>query len=163
MVELQISLARALKLKNRTGSELKTLIQEVQQCNVYVIDKKPDVSAKNSYMRICEIRDQLIALKTTIENANMPMRSTIFRLSELKATVALLNTINTDVGIYKPTGYHFKEESETTYQADITRQDVKTYTKQIQKEIDELQEKLDAFNHNTQITVDASLITTLED
>lgn len=156
-----ITLAKALTIKNRMTRKMKSLLTEVGACNLYVSGKTPEIPVKEFYQEACKISDELVKIKTKIEEANLPVRAKIFTLGELKSRLAFLKTLDVNSNTQKqPYLYSLRASvSETKeYSAVIDRAEVNKLLSEIQAEIDNLQDELNTFNSNT--TVDVSDICT---
>jgi hypothetical protein len=144
-----MTLAKALKKKNRLIQKISELQREVQNTNSSTeaeMDRK--ISTTESMTELEERTEELIKLKISLFIASTPMRETILRLSELKSRIQFLRGIDTTEG--KQWAYGDREvESFAVY--DILY--VKVEVEKCEKSIDELQEQLDKFNHTTEIEV----------
>lgn len=145
-----VSLAKALKLKNRLAGRVTKLTQDIQTYNsVQEGAEATDVRAR--FAERAEAVTLLTALKSAISQANGPIQRDIFELAERKSEVALLAGLPTKHGVYKegyPTG------GDVTYVAQYRKSEIDGLVVQLEGEIDRLQDRLDAFNHETKIEVD---------
>jgi hypothetical protein len=149
----QINLSRALKLKNRVVhrvSQLDTLITTYNS----TVEGGEEYDVRQLYRARVVLAEQLVRLKTAINSANQPIQGPIFELAECKALIGMLGRVTTKHG---PTveGY---SGVKTNYIAQFRKPDVDREVRRVEREIDRLQDELDRFNHNTLITVDASLL-----
>ena len=94
-----------------------------------------------------KLTDELIELKTKTHEASAPVRSMIFRLSELKSILGKLETINTKEGLVKE---RF-DNSLVEMEAIISTKDIDDMMTMYQDEIDDIQTYLDTFNYTTKI------------
>jgi len=143
-----MNLAKALKRKNRLAQKVNDLKTEIQRENRTRSDdsKKIDVGTLIEELRTSI--DNLVKLKISIFVASTPMRENILRLGEMKAYITFLRTIDTREGKVSDYG-----ETEVEYVATIDKIYVKTKIEKYEKEIDGIQDELDAFNHRTEIEV----------
>jgi len=153
METVQINLSRALKLKNRVVHRLAQLDGLIVNFNSTVEDNQ-EYDVRELYKGRMVLAAALVRLKTAINAANQPVQQLIFEVAECKATIAMLNKINTRHG---PTveGY---SGTRVNYVAQLRKQDVDREVRRIEKEIDRLQDELDRFNHKTLVTVDRALL-----
>jgi hypothetical protein len=149
----EITLARALKVKNRLAGLISKLNQDIAAYNsVQEGTEQPDVRA--FYEGRKALARHLVALKSAITLANAPVQAVIYELAELKALVALVNGLNTKHG-------KFVEGYSTTgisYVAQMRRADIDNEVRRLQSDIDRLQDQLDTFNHTTRVRVDTEAL-----
>ena len=94
--------------------------------------------------------DGLVAIKTAISHANAPIQEAIYRLAELRSTVAFLQRIDTTHG-KRPVRSLSIEMVE--YEAQIRSTEVDEMLRTYRRQIDDLQERIDVFNARTTIDV----------
>jgi hypothetical protein len=150
---VEITLARALKVKNRLAGQATKLNKDITTYNsVQEGSEQPDVRALYEARKV--LVRHLIDLKAAISLANAPIQRTIFELAELKALVALLGGLNT---------FHGKEVKgyqgvPVAYVAQIRHADQAAEVRRLEAEIDRMQDQLDTFNHTTRIQVSAETL-----
>src|SRR5206468_253227 len=155
--QVEISLARALKLKNRLAGRLAKLDSDFENYNSLPAGTdRPDL--KVLYAERNTLVARLIELKVALNLANQPMQRTIFELGEAKSLVALLTKTSTKHGKVVE-GYH---GTEIEYRAQFRKGDIDREVRRLEVVIDHLQEQLDAFNHRTVIGIDAGLLREIE-
>ncbi|MBY0514494.1 MAG: hypothetical protein K2P78_11350 [Gemmataceae bacterium] len=150
----QITLAKALKLKNRLAGRVAKLTADVTTYNsVQQGTERPDVRAK--FEERAGLVRRLTDLKAAIAQANAPVQRAIFELAELKAEVALFTGLNTKHGTFQE-GY--PTAGPVTYAAEFRKADADRMVEILETRIDALQDRLDGFNTSTTITVDADTL-----
>lgn len=155
---IQITLAKALKLKNRLAGRISKLTSDIQTFNsVQDRAERQDVRAK--FDERAAIVRQLIDLKQAIAQANAPIQRGIFELAELKAEVGLLTGLNTKHGTFLE-GY--PTAGQVTYIAEFRKAEVDRKIEELEARIDALQDRLDAFNTATSIGVDRAVVLAAE-
>jgi hypothetical protein len=154
---VEVTLARALKLKNRLAGRLAKLDNTFENYNS-VPAGADRLDIKALYAERGQLVAQLIELKVAINAANQPVQRTIYELGELKSLVALLTRTSTKHGKVVE-GYH---GNEIEYVAQFRKADVDREVRRLEVRIDRLQEQLDAFNHRTTISLDAALLREIE-
>jgi hypothetical protein len=155
--QVELTLARALKLKNRLTGRLAKIDRDFENYNsVPAGSDRLDIKAL--YAERGKLVVQLLKLKVTLNSANQPVQPTIFELGELKSLVALLNKTSTKHGKV-PEGYH---GNEVEYAAQFRKVEIDREVRRLEVHIDRLQEQLDAFNHQTTIILDAALLSEIE-
>jgi hypothetical protein len=154
---IEITLARALKLKNRLAGRLAKFDSDFENYNSLPAGTdRPDL--KVLYAERNTLVARLIELKVALNVANQPMQRTIFELGEAKSLVALLTRTSTKHGKVVE-GYH---GTEIDYTAQFRKGDIDREVRRLEVIIDRLQEQLDAFNHRTLIGIDAELLREIE-
>jgi hypothetical protein len=155
--QVEIPLARALKLKNRLAGRLAKMDSDFETYNS-VPAGSDQLDMKALYADRSRLVALLIELKVAINAANHPVQRTIFELGELKSLVALLSKTSTHHG-KKVEGYH---GAEVEYVAQFRKIDVNREVRRLEVQIDRLQEQLDSFNHRTTIRLDPALLNEIE-
>jgi hypothetical protein len=149
----EISLAKALKLKNRLAGRLAKLDTDLKTYNsVQQGAEKIDVPALYETRRA--VVAYLIDLKVAVSEANRPVQRAIYELAERKAQIALLSGLTTRHGTVTE-GY---QSTEVTYVAQLRKADVDREIQRLEGEVDRLQDQLDAFNHQTVIRIDTATV-----
>ena len=151
---LQITLAKALKLKNRLAGKIAKLTLTVQTYNS-TQEAAERIDVRAAYEQRADLVRRLTDLKHAIARANAPIQRDIFDLAELKAEVTLLAGLNTKHGTFLE-GY--PTAGTVAYVAQFRKADVDAMTDALETKIDALQDKLDTFNAQTTIAVDADTI-----
>jgi hypothetical protein len=155
--QVEITLARALKLKNRLAGRLAKLDGDFENYNsVPAGTDRPDL--KLLYSERNQLVARLLELKVTLNATNQPMQRTIFELGEAKSLVALLSRTSTKHGKVVE-GYH---GTEIQYTAQFRKGDIDREVRRLEVVIDRLQEQLDAFDHKTVIGIGADLLREIE-
>jgi hypothetical protein len=159
MAELiPITLAKALKLKNRLAGRVTKLTTDIQTYNsVQDGAERLDVHAK--FEERAALVRRLVDLKLAIAQANAPIQRPIFELAEMKAEVALLTGLNTKHGTFLE-GY--PTAGQVTYVAGFRKADVDRLVEALERRIDALQDRLDAFNNTTTVGVDRATVEAAE-
>ncbi len=153
-----ITLAKALKLKNRLAGRVNKLTQDIQAYNsTQEGADRLDVPGLYEERRVTVAR--LTDLKVAINRANAPVQRDIYELAELKALVGMLACLNTKHGSFVE-GY--ANTGAVSYVAQLRKADADRETLRCEAEIDRLQDKLDGFNATTRIAVDADTVALAE-
>lgn len=149
-----VSLSRALKLKNRVVHRVAQLDQIITTCNS-ALEGNHEYDIRAIFRERLVVAEQLVALKTALHAANQPIQKFIFELAECKALIGILNRVDTKHG----TAVEGYSGVKTNYVAQFRKPDIDREIKRVEQEIDRLQDELDQFNHRTQIGVPTSLLT----
>lgn len=140
-----MTIAQALKLKNKTTAKLSKLWQRFYESNSYEIGQDPTYFANDLWEEINQVTSELILLKANIHRASEPVRADIFHLSELKTTIQRLRGLSTNKGTVN------RYDNIITYVCVYDALWKDTQLETLENKIEELQEKLDKFNHTTNI------------
>ena len=95
---MKVTLAKALKLKNRFASKLGEVSRDVLAHNSVVDGQDRPVDVNVLIDKRSRLAEGLISLKTAINMANQPVQSTIYLLAELKGELVFLREIDTTSG-----------------------------------------------------------------
>ena len=153
--EVKISLAKLMKVKNRLAGRLAQVQSEIVAYNSIVEGTEtPDVRALVA--KHDKMVEQMIKLKVALDDANRGgQRERIYQLSEKKSKLTWLRTMQTRHGPQRGYG----EEQPINYIATIRKSEVDETVRRLEREIDETQDAIDAFNASRKVTVDAELFT----
>jgi len=139
---LAISLAKALKIKNRLAGRLSKTQSTIQMYNSLQEGRDDGIDIKELDQLASQLSQALVVLKTDICRANSYIYREIIEIKEKQVQVNFLNSINTRHG----NEYTAYQNTPINYVATIRKQDVDSRVKQLEKEIDDLQDRIDAYN-----------------
>lgn len=146
-----MNLSQALKKKNKIATDLGKIMTKIQSHNSRVKGQSSPYNLEDLYEQYNTTRSELVALKTAIHAASSPVRSKIFELSELKATVRQLTNLDTTEGIkqdrYARLGSGDILEKEATFNVVWLDGQISS----LEEQIDTIQDELDTFNHSTTV------------
>jgi len=150
---LKISLARALVLKKRVIGKLNVLKGRIQTYNSVQKNAVCPYDIPETIIRHAVMTQQLVTLKAELCRANLPIMADIFRLAEAKTEKLFYEGLDCTAGMvaapyHAPAGTPPTEIIATINQA---QRDILISARET--EIDTIQQRLDAFNHTTQIEV----------
>ena len=147
----EITLAKALKVKNRLAGRLAKVQADIQAYNSVPEGQADQVNVPALMQTREELVEALVNLKTAINDANREAQRDIYDLAEKKATAQFLAGLNTRHG---PQPAVYLNTTEVSYVAALKKADVDGLVAGLEKEIDQLQDRLDQFNHDRRIEVD---------
>ena len=136
-----MKLNKALKLKNKLVSEINAAMSYVKTYNSMEEGTSKAYPVKEKLEEVKSKTNELVELKTKIHIANAPVWDKIFRLSEVKSIMSNLKSLNTETKLAG--GYR---EAVT---AEITLVEKDVMMKELEAEVEALQEVLDQHNHAT--------------
>jgi hypothetical protein len=147
----EITLAKALKVKNRLAGRLAKVQADVQAFNSVPEGQAGQVDVPALLKTREELVEALVGLKTAINDANREAQRDIYLLAEKKAAAQFLAGVSTRHG---PQPAVYPNTTEVSYVASLKKADVDALVLRLETEIDRLQDKLDQFNHVHQIEID---------
>ena len=147
----QITLAKALKVKNRLAGRLAKVQADIQAFNSVPAGQADQVNVPALMQTREELVGALVGLKAAINEANREAQRDIYDLAEKKAAAQFLAGVNTRHG---PQPAVYPNTTEVSYVAALKKADVDGLVARLEKEIDRLQDKLDQFNHARKVEVD---------
>jgi hypothetical protein len=150
-----ITLAKALKVKNRLAGRLAKVQADIQAFNSVPQGQADQVHVPALVQTREELVEALVSLKTAINDANREAQRDIYLLAEKKATAQYLAGLNTRHG---PQPAVYPNTTEVNYVAALKKADVDALMVRLEKEIDQLQDKLDQFNHDRKVEVDGRIL-----
>jgi hypothetical protein len=151
----EITLAKALKVKNRVAGRLAKVQADIQTFNSVPQGQADQVNVPALVQTRAELVGALVALKTAINDANREAQRDIYDLAEKKATAQFLAGVNTRHGPQPPV---YPSTTEVVYVAALKKADVDGLVANLEKEIDQLQDRLDQYNHDHRIEVDGRIL-----
>ena len=147
----EIMLAKALKLKNRLAGRLAKVQADIQAYNSVPAGQADQVNVPALMQTRAELVGALVGLKAAINEANREAQRDIYDLAEKKATAQFLAGVNTRHG---PQPAVYPNTTEVRYVAALKKADVDALVARLESDIDQLQDRLDQFNHVHKIEVD---------
>jgi DNA repair exonuclease SbcCD ATPase subunit len=151
----EITLAKALKVKNRLTGRLAKVQADIQAFNSVPVGQADQVNVPALVKTREELVEALVSLKTAINDANREAQRDIYELAEKKATAQFLAVVNTRHGPQPPV---YPATIVVTYVAALKKSDVDAQVARLESEIDQLQDKLDQFNHDRKIEVGGRIL-----
>lgn len=153
-----MTISSGLKEKNRIAGKIATLQKRVKQFNKHEKGQDQDFNSLETLKSLQEEWAYLIALKTRLAIANVGIAEKLIKLTEAKAELTFWNGFTSyDAGraeeievenFRQGTEYVSKEK---IIVSEITSKDVAGHQERVQKEIENLQDEIDAYNATTQI------------
>ena len=151
---MKISLAQALKEKNRIIGEINSLWALVNKENSCWETHTRSIAVKETMATIEGLIQKLIELKTKIGKANEGNLENMYALEEYKSQICRFGKLDTTEDIrYRGLNDSIME----VCSAEITAPDVQQKTKALQRQCDRLQDELDAYNATHTIEFDSPL------
>ena len=150
----KVTLARALKEKNRLVGRIVKLRKVVGEENSTIVGAARSVDVRAIYDNAKALTRRLVSIKTAISRANIPIVSKLVEMEELKSAISYLNRLNTSSGMRRTLNERYASEELCEYSAVITMQDVLNEVEAMQKRIEDIQDELDDFNASTTVEIE---------
>jgi len=148
---MNITLAKALKLKNRITKKLVDTRDEVTINNQITVGNKRNVDVNEKMVLLGKLQDALINLKTGVNEANKPITPIILLNAELKGEIVFLKSIPRQEGKHTSGGYI--SNTVTEYESVLTHNMTTGLVRNLEESIDKNQDVIDTHNHCTMIDV----------
>ena len=152
----QITLAQALKEKNRLAGEIRRLWGLFQHENSCLENHTRSIDVEKTLQTIEHYTAKLVELKTKIGTANAGNLKNMYLLEEAKNRMAKLNETNgseDDERAYMRDEYHYVNRTAVFNESKLLEMKQK-----LQLECNALQDKLDAYNALHKIEFDTPLV-----
>jgi hypothetical protein len=150
-----ISLAKALKVKNRLVGELSNLQNVARQHNALPVESRGEKSVRldKVWQDIQTTSNHLVELKSKIAVATAPITPLLVDLAETKSTIAFLESLQIKEGKEDTQiGYGVNSSLKTVVWNSFIDEAAKTkLIKENKNRIDSLQDQIDEFNAVTKI------------
>lgn len=142
-----MTIAQALKEKNKKVAKIQKLWSRISSYNSVVEGSEKPYNISMTWDSYNAEITELINLKTQIHSASSPVRADIFLLSELKAMSNNVRALNTTSGRYRDRYADDMIEMEAHFGLDWKDARLEEF----EAKIEEIQERLDTFNHTHHI------------
>lgn len=149
---MKVSIARALTLKKRLVGRLNVVNSRIQSNNSRVQGSQANYDVAALMQQRAEMIAALIDLKVAIQVTNRPILGDIYRLSEAKTEMAFYAGLDTKAG-QEINLYGRADMQMPIYEAVVSRTEADEKAIALEQEIDTIQQKLESFNHTTQVEI----------
>lgn len=146
----QMSIAKAMKHKNRVAQRISRVSSDISSYNSFLSLNEREVDVAILIQMRHDLVEHLIALKTAIHRASEPVREKIFRLAELKGTIQFYRGLSTTHGKSQT----WNSEDAVEYDAVLRKKDVDAIVANLEAEVDSIQDSLDEFNASTKFGIE---------
>jgi len=144
-----MNIKQALKEKNKLVKSIGENTKLMQDYNSIELGNNRPYSTNELRNQIMKDRAELSQLKAKIHIANSPVLEDIFYMAELKSMVQSLKKMDCTEG--KSNKERYRMESELVLTSEISLLERNETIKDIEEIIEDIQDKLDVFNSNTEI------------
>lgn len=142
-----MNISQALKQKSRIIRDIQRGSSRLYKWNIYTVGSTVPYEAKETYQIWLNLKEELILLKSKIYRANEGIQEMIFRLSECKDSVESLKALSCIEGEKITESY----SNITVEVSSISLLERDKIIKDLENEIDEIQNEIELYNHKTQI------------
>ena len=142
-----MKLSRALKLRKKLAGEIAHLQQLISVENVSQDENESKFVVENLWVELHYKQTKLVSVKTAIAVGNAGIWESIFQIVELKGQVTFLRNLDTKEGTFNEASYH-QEALKRTYKPQIDKVRVEKEIKNLEVQIEELQDKIDDYNQS---------------
>lgn len=149
-----ITLAKALKVKNRLAGRLNKLNSDILHNNSVLKENENKVNVEKLIASRDELVESLIQLKSALYIANSGIQETLYRLAEKKAEVQNLSALPTRDGNER----HAYQNTEVVWVAYLKKEDVDLKVKKLESEIDAFQDSIDEYNNTKKIEINQKVL-----
>lgn len=148
----KMKLQKALKLKKKLAGEISKLQDQIRQKNSYAEGSMDAINynVPELLSKLARKTEELIDLKMRIYEGNKPIQGVIFDIAETKGSISFWQGLSCYEG-EQTVGYGLRETLPKIFKAQITEPTKDAMIEKLQERLDELQEKVDAFNYTTDI------------
>jgi len=146
---MKMSLAKALRVKNRLVGKIQKLKIIVSNNNSFLDTNPPNHDIPKTMDEIAGLTKNLVELKTAVSVANKGIAKQLHELEELKSTISWLEGISTTEGIRHEYG-----DITNTYKVFFQDVQITSEVDKTQNLIEHIQDEINQFNFNTIIEVD---------
>ena len=151
---MMITLAQALKEKNRIVGEISRLWDLVDNENSCWESHTRSIDVKETMQTIEFLVQKLVELKTKIGKANEGNLANMYALEECKSQMSRFSKLNTLEDVrYRGVN----DDKMEVRSAEITAQEVLQRNKNLQRQCNQLQDELDAYNATHKIEFETPL------
>jgi hypothetical protein len=151
---MEITLAKALKLKNKLVREMGQHYTKFSMYNSHQDDQKMNFDPKAEYTIWRTKSAELVKLKTAISGGNQAINEDIIKMGELKSLISNLQGVATREGVeIRESRWENKPDVKITYVAFMNDKGIADTIKELEQEIEACQDRIDKHNHTTTIKV----------
>lgn len=144
-----MNIKQALKEKNKLVKRIGENTKLMQDFNSIEVGNQRPYSTIELKNQLIKDRSELANLKAKIHVANTPVLEEIFYMAELKSMIQALKKMDCTEG--KSNRDRYRMESELVLTSEMSLVERNETISELEKTIEEIQDKLDVFNSNTQI------------
>ena len=151
----KIQLAKGLKLQKRLAGRFNEVSQKIQLKNSVLKEQQADTNLVPSLLEQKKALSlAIVDLKAALYAGNSGIQNQLYTLAEKKGEADFYRGLNTRTGIER----HSYQNTSVEYVAFITEEVAQAQVRQLEGEIDRMQDSIDEYNHTTRITIQQSTL-----
>lgn len=143
-----MNIKQALKQKNKLIKEITEKTKLMQEYNSIELGNERPYSVNSLYYEVIDASTELSKLKAKIHRANGPVLEDIFLMAEMKSTIQALKKVDCTSGKSNRDRY---SSTEIILMVEMSIVEKNNKIKELEEKIEEIQDRLDIFNANTEI------------
>jgi hypothetical protein len=143
-----MNINKALKEKNRLVREINRVKNTIREHNSIIQGNERPFEIKKLYQELNELLMELVSIKTKLMIANRPILDKIFKISELRSLTSFVKDLTIKEGKYKEA---YSSSDALVWDSEIGYKEKDQLIRGLEKEIDQLQSEVDAFNFATTV------------
>ncbi len=143
-----MNIKQALKHKNKLIKEITEKTKLMQEYNSIELGNERPYSVNSLYYEVIDASLELSKLKAKIHRANGPVLEDIFLMAEMKSTIQALKKVDCTSGKSNRDRY---SSTEIILMVEMSIVEKNNKIKELEEKIEEIQDRLDIFNANTEI------------
>ena len=143
-----MNIKQALKQKNKLIKEITENTRLMQEYNSIELGNERPYSVNSLYYEVIDASLELSKLKAKIHRANGPVLEDIFLMAEMKSTIQALKKVDCTSGKSNRDRY---SSTEIILMVEMSIVEKNNKIKELEEKIEEIQDRLDIFNTNTEI------------
>ena len=148
----KVSVARALKEKNRLVGRIAALRQAIGKDNSHELGAPRSIDVSAALAEAESLKNRLVAVKAAIAFANQGIVAKIVELAEVKSEIAWLKGLDVKEGVYQENSYGNKIVRE--YEVAVSGADVVRMVDALRRRAELLQDELDEFNGSAKVEIE---------
>ncbi len=145
----QVHLAKALKLQKRLAGRYSETVSNISSYNSVLEEQNGHVDVAKLIEQRDAISAALIDLKVALYQGNKGIQKELYTLAEKKGEADMYRSLNTRSGVER----HGYQNTEVKYVATVTKAQADAKVRQLESEVDLLQDAVDAYNHSTKVEI----------
>jgi len=149
-----IHLAKALKLQKRLAGRYSETVSNIGSYNSVLEEQKGQVNVTKLIEQRNAISNALIDLKIALYKGNQGIQRELYTLAEKKGEADMYRSLNTRQGVER----HGYQNTTIIYVATVTKDQADAKVRQLESEVDTLQDTVDEYNHSTKIEIAQSTL-----
>jgi hypothetical protein len=148
---MKLTLAKALKLKNKKVATINKLKQRIMENNSYNSKNIPSYNSSRTLEEYNKEVEELVKLKIAINTANVKITGSILQLGEIKTKIIMLRSLNTTEG--EQTHGFGSNRTTDILTATITEIQADKMVEELESQLETIQDSIDYFNATTEIEI----------